>query len=323
MTRSGRTSHSGGEKLSVAHLNINSLRNKIHDIQHILSNNQVHVLGLSETHLDSTVKDSRVSIEGYRLYRKDRDRHGGGVALYVQQNIPAVSRSDLMPSDVEMIWVQMFPPDSRPLLVGCCYRPPRSKQKYLDQVFEVMRRVSNEDKDVVLMGDFNVDWLSNSALKRRMASVSSECGCTQVMSLPTRLNSCIDHIYTNIPDLCSDPTSTVTGCSDHHLVTVSVRGGRHDGTNGTWHISRRAPRLQMSLSTYIQPIRFQQHPGRPLMFSLTTSFPVFERQSVTFQVAQSKAARARIGVVRRRRPQPSAELRFLSTLLVLMRKAVL
>lgn len=41
------------------------------------------VLTLSETWLDSSVDDGEVAIEGYTVIRRDRNRHGGGVPVYI------------------------------------------------------------------------------------------------------------------------------------------------------------------------------------------------------------------------------------------------
>lgn len=56
--------------LVLAHLNICSLRNKVHEIINICSNG-IHVLALSETHLDCSFDNSQLAVKGYRLFRKD------------------------------------------------------------------------------------------------------------------------------------------------------------------------------------------------------------------------------------------------------------
>ena len=101
----------GGQRQSLilAHLNICSLRNKVHEIITICSSNNIHVLALTETHLDTTFNDSELAVHGYRLYRRDRDRYGGGVASYVQEHIPVVMREDIACTDMEIIWLQIRP----------------------------------------------------------------------------------------------------------------------------------------------------------------------------------------------------------------------
>ena len=40
---------------------------------------------MSETWLDPSVQDSEVDIEGYSLIRKDRNRKGGDVCMYISE----------------------------------------------------------------------------------------------------------------------------------------------------------------------------------------------------------------------------------------------
>jgi hypothetical protein len=41
--------------------------------------NNIHVL--AKSHLDSSFEDAEISIHGYDLFRRDRTRYGGGVAV--------------------------------------------------------------------------------------------------------------------------------------------------------------------------------------------------------------------------------------------------
>ena len=69
------------------HFNVNSLLNKIDEVRQIVNASNVSIFGLTETKLDSSVYDSEISIDGYTLIRKDRNRNGGGVACYVKNII--------------------------------------------------------------------------------------------------------------------------------------------------------------------------------------------------------------------------------------------
>ena len=42
----------------------------------------------SETKLDEIFPNQQFKIHGYKMYRKDRSKHGGGVLCYVNENIP-------------------------------------------------------------------------------------------------------------------------------------------------------------------------------------------------------------------------------------------
>ena len=59
--------------LKMAHINICSIRNKLNEVGDLLLLNNLHILAVSETHLDSTFEDTSVMIDGYNIYRKDRN----------------------------------------------------------------------------------------------------------------------------------------------------------------------------------------------------------------------------------------------------------
>ncbi|XP_043963037.1 uncharacterized protein LOC122825626 [Gambusia affinis] len=234
------------EELSLGLLNINGLRKKTHEVKHIIARDKLHVVALCETKLNSKVKHSEVYIPGFSMWRKDRNdksnNTGGGIALYIQDHIKTRLRPDLMTAEVdeenpeaEIIWVELDLPkagetdqENRRVLLGCCYRPTKDKKKYLKHIKKTITLLSekDKDKDIFLMGDFNIDWLSNSEKKEADDFISSK-GWTQIVKVATRLTldseTCIDHIYTNVKGL-PEPKHIPTDCSDHNLITVKIDG---------------------------------------------------------------------------------------------------
>jgi hypothetical protein len=63
-------------------MNICSLRNKVHEINNLLTSDNINILAISETHLDNSFDDTVVEIHGYNIYKRDRNANGGSV-LYV------------------------------------------------------------------------------------------------------------------------------------------------------------------------------------------------------------------------------------------------
>ena len=92
----------------IAQLNINSLRNKFHALKEMISGN-IDILVLTETKLDGTFPRSQFRIPGYRVpYRKDRDTHGGGVMIYVREDIPSdILRKHVLEENIEAIFIQV------------------------------------------------------------------------------------------------------------------------------------------------------------------------------------------------------------------------
>ena len=68
-------------------LNVNSIRNKFESVSYLIKDN-FDIFLISESKLDSSFPNSQFSIPGYRLFRNDRDKHGGGLIFYVNEDLP-------------------------------------------------------------------------------------------------------------------------------------------------------------------------------------------------------------------------------------------
>ena len=100
-------------------LNVNSLLLKIHELEWYVGSARIDVLGLAETKVDDSISDSSISIPGFELFRRDRNRHGGGVALYARSTLqPTLECSH---SDLEALVVKLCKPN---IYFTVTYLPP-------------------------------------------------------------------------------------------------------------------------------------------------------------------------------------------------------
>ena len=83
-------------RLIIAQFNINSL-NKFDSLVQMLHNN-LDILLICETKIDSSFPAAQFQIEGYTTYRLDRNTNGGGILLYIRADIP----STLLNSDMSI-----------------------------------------------------------------------------------------------------------------------------------------------------------------------------------------------------------------------------
>ena len=61
--------------------------------------------------------------------------------------------------------------------------------EYLNDICIMIDRVTDENKETYLLGDFNVNWLSdNCSMKNRLLLMSRTCNLTQIVSVPTRVS---------------------------------------------------------------------------------------------------------------------------------------
>ena len=75
-------------RLFRGHLNINSLAGKFDQLKLLIKNNII-ILVLTETKYNSSFPDVQVRIEIFSIpFRLDRHRFGGGVLIYVREDMP-------------------------------------------------------------------------------------------------------------------------------------------------------------------------------------------------------------------------------------------
>ena len=122
------------------------------------STQRPHIIFISETWFSET---SDTTISGYRLYNRNRDRRGGGVAIYVQENLNcSITKIDQLNSNkIEQIWIKLkFQKES--LLLGCIYRPHDLNDDILDDIINSVKTASDKlvsigCSSLLIYGDFN------------------------------------------------------------------------------------------------------------------------------------------------------------------------
>ena len=80
------------------HSNVRSLNAKIDDLQTVTQQNNVDVIAITETWLNSRITDGPISLPGYSIVRNDREngKRGGGVCAFIKSNIPFSTLPNLM-----------------------------------------------------------------------------------------------------------------------------------------------------------------------------------------------------------------------------------
>ena len=231
--------------LHIMHLNINSLLNKIHELRSIAQKSNPTVIGITESKIDNTVLDSEVDIDGYSIIRCDRTRNGGGVLMYINNNVSYKERANFS-KEIENVFVDILLPKSKPILVGVLYNP--FKADFLDNLSNAISNTGSFDnQEVYLLGDLNINLWHIFSIQilshREIHKITSEnaydiikyqefCslhGLRQLISTPTRITenrtSLLDHVLTNTPENIPQCGVIEVGLSDHQLTFATHKNG--------------------------------------------------------------------------------------------------
>ena len=211
-------------------MNVRSIVNKVGDIQNWLSNNPYDLLGLSETWLTEEHSDNLFSIKGYRFERRDRSTHGGGVGCFISEKYSYVRRLDLESVALELMWLELQRTNSRSFFVGILYRKPNNQSDFFENLEQNLEKLYTVTNNVILLGDFNCNMLTDSSLSRKVHTLCTTMQMTQVISQSTRVTpysqSLIDLICISdsLMENVIKSGVQIAGISDHSVIYTVLKG---------------------------------------------------------------------------------------------------
>ena len=159
--------------------------------------NDISMLGVRGSKLGVDVPDSFIEIDNFQCFRKNKMQGAGGLLIYVWNNISCSCRKDLEDEHFESIWAEMYPKNSKPVLIviGHFYRNPVSTIAWNESFDDQIEKAAEEEKEIFLLGHFNKDLL-NPQIKMQWLVYMNSHGMSQRDNDPTR-----SLIYAKNPDM--------------------------------------------------------------------------------------------------------------------------
>ena len=194
------------------------LENKTIQIENLISDHHPHLLGISEANLHKDHCLDNCKIENYDLITSktmdNRNLNISRVVVYKHTSLVAKVREDLMSDKFSSIWLEVGFPGRTRFLVCNLYREwqymgqsDHSSLEIPEQLarwiifLEQWERALDTGKEVVVMGDFNLDFFSFN-----QTNLSSSCQAYR-----------LDHLWTNTPGKMSQIYTKFNG-SDHKVI---------------------------------------------------------------------------------------------------------
>ena len=207
----------------LGHLNVDSLRSKFEAVEDLIQNN-IDISLFSETKLDETFPNQQFKISGYKMFRRDRNKYGGGIMFYINvpKNIPCKTVNiEGLPDDCKVTLVELSIKSRKWLCIGL-YKPPSQNEKYfLDNLSLALTKMFCEYENVMLTGDFNLT-VENKDLEVLMNTFDLECLIKKSTCFQSTSPSCIDLILTNKKEFFKNSKVLEVGTSDYHSLIVTA-----------------------------------------------------------------------------------------------------
>ncbi len=216
--------------------NAQSLSNKMSELSRLVKEEDIRIIGITESWGMEEKQDAEYQIDNFVLYRRDR-KNGviGGVMLYVHESLYSTSCDELNEVEFEdATWATIQINKGVMAVIGVVYRSPASSPKNDEGLLHLMKIAKKNSeinkKKLIIMGDFNMPGINYEAYtvvggedSKQMKFFETtqdlfliqnvfECTRYRQGNEPSRL----DYIFTDEENIVEDlQYLTPLGASDH------------------------------------------------------------------------------------------------------------
>ena len=222
------------EPFSIIHENIRSIPKNLDKFINYLMNIELQfsIIGLTETWLKDHSRDL-YNIDGYSpVHNIRKSRTGGGVSLYIKDNIDFKIREDLTMSNdlMETLFIEIDKNTfgkNKNTIVGVVYRPPDTDiDSFNKSMGELLSKTHTKNNLLYIMGDFNINLINvdKHIGTHDFLDIIYENTLFPAITKPTRVTfnsaTLIDNIFIPIENDETIQGILYTDISDHFPVFV-------------------------------------------------------------------------------------------------------
>ena len=209
----------------IGHLNVNSTWYKFDAVQSLLQDVLLDIFTKSESKLDESFPTAQFKVTNFSLHRRDRDRHGGGLLLYIRSDIPHRRRYDMEPEishGIEIMIIETRLYKAEKCFLVSVYKPSKIKDRLFEIVFtDICQSLQNKSPHWFILGDMNFDMNITNSLR----DVSMVFDLTNLANGPTCFKG--DTLSSVDVFLISEPQrfkcALNTRCDFHNMTCVATK----------------------------------------------------------------------------------------------------
>ena len=208
-------------------VNIRSLNKHLEELQVFLQTFESlpTVICLVETWIQEGSHEEHFNISGYqKIIAKNRVGIGGGVAMFCREDIFLL---DSFPTNYyESLGIKIRTNNENYTLITYYVPPGFNKNQFLTEFDSYLETMVDANQNLIICGDFNIDQLSLTPIKKRFEDVISSNGINLMDSGITRetstTKSSLDLFLTNINKNLCIVNSISYDITDHYPVFFSL-----------------------------------------------------------------------------------------------------
>lgn len=216
---------------NIVHQNMQGLASKQLEVDLFLHSENIDILCITEHWMKQ--HQLMFNIDNYQLgsaFARESAIHGGSLIL-INDAFKFKNRKDITSLSVERT-IELSCVELDELIIVCAYRPPSGDFTVSESVMEtVLKKIStNNNKKIIVCGDFNINLLESSALSIRLMSLFNSFNLKNLFFEPTRITAssatCLDNIFSNCDPVNKSVITNLT--SDHCGQKITVLSTKHN-----------------------------------------------------------------------------------------------
>ena len=212
------------ELIIIKCLNAQSLLCHFDTIEHMLHDENIDILCICETWLDSSIDDKFIKIPEFNVIRCDAGR-GSGVCIYIRENFnfSVINTSINKVEGVEDVWVQVQHRKFPSFIIGGVYRHPKALAASFLYLADTFKNICLRNKPVFILGDMNDDLFVKG---NNLSKIIRNLNLKQVINKPTRItvnsSTLLDVAITNKIGMIVDSDVIPSPIADHEIISIII-----------------------------------------------------------------------------------------------------
>ena len=134
---------------------------KIEELRITEKSTNATIIGISECKLYESVLKPEIQINDYKVLWCDRDRHGGGVARYLRNDL-SYSIISVSPREIRSVFFEILLPNSKPITGGTIHHQ-LNQSNFLEELNENMNKIDSISNKIYFLGDFSINLSLNDS----------------------------------------------------------------------------------------------------------------------------------------------------------------
>lgn len=207
--------------------NIQGLINNFNQLEIIVYTKTPDFIVLTETHLTTEIEEQEIRLQDYDNYiTYSNSTRTGGIIIYLKKAWKVTKIYEKMVES--KFWISAYTAklNKTQFIIMGVYRSPSSRETEFCEAFEqAIEEVNENDSDLIVAGDFNIDWAKNGTYKYKLEAMLNDNGLKQVVNEYTRITkhskTIIDYIISNNENI-KVKTNSSNKISDHEAIDIKI-----------------------------------------------------------------------------------------------------